>query len=83
MALNVCNKDAVAERTLTNKSSVSEAMVHFTFLLLLCDVAVHMLMFSCLELRPRLSWPIFEDATHPIELRMVPEEFVRVEWHAA
>jgi len=39
MAPNVCNKNAVAERTLIDKFLVSEAMVHFTFLLLLAAVA--------------------------------------------
>ena len=31
MARNVCNKNAVAERTLIDKFIVSGAMVHFTF----------------------------------------------------
>jgi hypothetical protein len=39
MAYNVCNKNAVAKRTLIEELFMSEAMVHFTFLLLLCAVA--------------------------------------------
>jgi len=35
---NVCNKNAVAKRTINNQSYVSEAIVHFTFLLLLSAV---------------------------------------------
>lgn len=37
---NVRNKNAVAKRTLIDKFCVSEAMVHFTFLLLLAAAAV-------------------------------------------
>lgn len=40
MAANVCNKNAVAERTLIDKYFVSGAMVNFTFLLLLCAVTL-------------------------------------------
>jgi hypothetical protein len=36
MSANVCNKNAVAKRILIDKFCVSGAMVHFTFLLLLC-----------------------------------------------
>jgi hypothetical protein len=39
VAANVCNKNAVAKRTLIDRFSVSKAMVHFTFLLLLVAVA--------------------------------------------
>ena len=39
---NICNKNAVAERTLTDKSLVSEAIVHLTFLLLLTVVAPYL-----------------------------------------
>jgi len=39
IAYNVCNKNAVAKRTLIDKFYVNEAMVHFTFLLLLVAVA--------------------------------------------
>lgn len=38
IAVNVCNKNAVAKRTLIDRFLVSEAMVHFTFLLLLGEV---------------------------------------------
>ena len=40
MTYNVCNKNAVAKRTLIDTFPVSEAMVHFTFLLLLTAVAL-------------------------------------------
>jgi hypothetical protein len=40
---NACNKNAVAKRTLIDAFPVSGAMVHFTFLLLLAEVAAHSL----------------------------------------
>jgi hypothetical protein len=39
---NVCNKNAVAKRTLIDKFTVSGAMVHFTFFLLLDEVPIYL-----------------------------------------